>query len=656
VLETVGGDDARVFAAWRHNVQSMREQLGWPDAPLRVRPHRGGAALALAAPIDQLFAATEVNEWAWMAARGEAELFAPGHPHGTDTDSALHTLHRLAAAERNPGLVAILHEAARHKLPVLLDDDTLSIGCGNGNQSWPVATLPTVANLHPNDSATNTPFSHREKVPDTETPFSPQEKMPDTEASFSPQEKMPDTETSFSPREKVPGRADEGPTKSIHSNPAPSTHTPTAPSNAEAHATNDLTNGDVAWSHLHSIPTALVTGSNGKTTTVRLLAAMLTTHGLRTAFSCTDGVFFDGQRLETGDYSGPAGARTVLRQPEAEAAVLETARGGLLRRGLAVDRADAAIVTNISDDHFGEYGIDDLAGLAQTKLIVARALDERGVLVLNADDAQLRAQATALACPLAWFSLDDDHERLRTHRATGGATCGVSTGHLWLSHGAERTDLGAVTSMPLSAAGHAVYNISNIAGAALLANALGIPSATIRDVLARFGSDRRDNPGRLERWKFGGITVLMDYAHNPEGLRGLLSIAQSLLGNGRLGLILGQAGNRGEPEIRALAATAAEFAPALVVLKDMEGYMRGRADGEVATILRDELLALGMAADALPMDQTEMGAVRRALAWAQAGDLLVLPVHALKAKAAVAALLDALESGGWRSGDALPLE
>ncbi|MFZ1390296.1 MAG: Mur ligase, partial [Dokdonella sp.] len=107
MLETVGGDDARVFAAWRHNVQSMREQLGWPDAPLRVRPHRGGAALALAAPIDQLFAATEVNEWAWMAARGEAELFAPGHPHGTDTDSALHTLQRLAAAERNPGLVAI---------------------------------------------------------------------------------------------------------------------------------------------------------------------------------------------------------------------------------------------------------------------------------------------------------------------------------------------------------------------------------------------------------------------------------------------------------------------------------------------------------------------------------------------------------------------
>ena len=124
-----------------------------------------------------------------------------------------------------------------------------------------------------------------------------------------------------------------------------------------------------------TIPTALVTGSNGKTTSVRLLAAMLTAHGHRTGFSCTDGVFFEDQALSTGDYSGPAGARAVLRHAEVEAAVLETARGGLLRRGLAIERADAAIVTNISDDHFGEYGIDDLDGLTETKLIVARALD-----------------------------------------------------------------------------------------------------------------------------------------------------------------------------------------------------------------------------------------------------------------------------------------
>jgi cyanophycin synthetase len=173
-------------------------------------------------------------------------------------------------------------------------------------------------------------------------------------------------------------------------------------------------------------------------------------------------------------------------------------------------------------------------------------------------------------------------------------------------------------------------------------------------VLAQFGRERSDNPGRLEQWRFGGITVLLDYAHNPEGMRGLLSIARSLGASGRLALILGQAGNRGESEIRALAAAAASFHPDLVVLKDMEGFLRGRAAGEVAAVLRDELLAQGMPMGALPMEQTEIAAVRRALAWARADDLLVLPVHALKAKAQVVALLDRLERDGWCAGQPLP--
>ncbi len=377
-------------------------------------------------------------------------------------------------------------------------------------------------------------------------------------------------------------------------------------------------------------------------------------HGLRTAHSCTDGVFFEGQALETGDYSGPAGARTVLRHGEVEAAVLETARGGLLRRGLAVDRADAAIVTNISVDHFGEYGIDDLDGLTQAKLIVARALDAQGVLVLNADDTQLRKHATGLNCRLAWFALDDDQELLRTHRESGGTTCGAKEGRLWLSHGIERFDLGEVETMPLTAHAQARYNIANIAGAALLADTLGVASTTIAGVLARFGSRRSDNPGRLEQWQFGGIQVLMDYAHNPDGLHGLLSIAQGLRANGRLGLILGQAGNREEPEIRALAATAASFIPDLVVLKDMEGYLRGRAHGEVAGVLRDELLSQGLAANCLPVQASELAAARHALDWSRFGDLLVLPVHGLKAKAAVASLLDRLKAAGWQAGQALP--
>ena len=168
---------------------------------------------------------------------------------------------------------------------------------------------------------------------------------------------------------------------------------------------------EISWNDLSDIPTVLVTGSNGKTTTVRLVAACARAHGWRPGYNCTDGVFIGDETLAAGDYSGPAGARLVMRDRRTEAAILEVARGGILRRGLAVSRADAAVVTNISSDHFGEYGIDDLAGLADVKLSVAAVLAAHGRLVLNADDVLLRMKArrtraapwpgvdTGLVCP-----------------------------------------------------------------------------------------------------------------------------------------------------------------------------------------------------------------------------------------------------------------
>src|SRR5690606_1532058 len=196
-----------------------------------------------------------------------------------------------ADAEARPDLLALQAEADAHGVPLLADDDVVSIGAGAHGQAWAAHALPSVAN--------------------------------------------------------------------------------------------------VPWTALRALPTALVTGSNGRTTTVRLLAAITRAHGWPTAHSCTDGVFFDGVALEAGDFSGPQGARTALRQPQAEAAILETARGGMLRRGLALCRADVAVVTNISVDHFGEYGIHDLDDLAMVKLTVARAVADGGLLVLNADDAIL---------------------------------------------------------------------------------------------------------------------------------------------------------------------------------------------------------------------------------------------------------------------------
>ena len=200
--------------------------------------------------------------------------------------------------------------------------------------------------------------------------------------------------------------------------------------------------------------------------------------------------------------------------------------------------------------------------------------------------------------------------------------------------------------MPLTVTGSARYNIANIAGAALVAAGLGIDPNVIARVLAGFGHSRSDNPGRLERWRIGGADVLLDYAHNPEGLRGLLAVAEVIRSRsgGRLGLLLGQAGNRDDQAIRELACAAAQARPERVVLKDMDGYLRGRESGAVPAVLRDELLRQGMADASLHTILVEVEGAVALLEWARAGDVLVLPVHNLGARAELVALLDSRSS------------
>lgn len=568
-LETARGlsFDAAAVERWQANIREARARLGWPEGAIVVRAHASGASLAFAAPMDQLYVATEVNEWAWYDALGlrvptagagdEGEEAVPPHVATFPRDTALAMLQERAAAEANPALIALRQAADSHGVPLLADDDVVSIGAGAHGQAWTIDALPSA-----------------------------------------------DT---------------------------------------------------VPWEGLRAIPTALVTGSNGKTTTVRLLGAICRAHGWPAAHSCTDGVFFDGVSLEAGDFSGPQGARTALRQPRAEAAILETARGGMLRRGLALCRADAAIVTNISVDHFGEYGVHDLDDLATVKLTVARAVADAGLLVLNADDVVLQRHALRFAGQrLGWFSLDDGHATLVAHRDAGGDTCGVHDGQLLLHVAGATHDLGAIAAMPLSLGGQAAYNVANLAGAALVASALGIPPNTIAGVLAGFGASRSDNPGRLQRWQVGGVEVVIDYAHNPDGLHGLLRAVGADRREGRLAIVVGHAGNREEADLRAVAATAAAYAPELVLLKDVEGYLRGRESGEVARIMRDELLKRGVADEAAVVSLDEVTATRHALAWVREGDLLVLPTFDRDARERIEAMLATMADAGWQPGDALP--
>jgi cyanophycin synthetase len=409
---------------------------------------------------------------------------------------------------------------------------------------------------------------------------------------------------------------------------------------------------DIDWSTLHDVPTVLVTGSNGKTTTTRLVAAMWRAAGRETGWSCSDGVWVDDDQLEQGDYSGPAGARVVLRDTRVNAAVLETARGGILRRGLAVSRADAAIITNVAADHFGEYGMTNLRDLAAAKGVVARTLGDRGTLVINADDPMLVELAASLSTRLAWFSRSAEHPALDAHVLAGGDAATLHDGRVMLHHDDVWHDLGDMSAMPLTLNGTATHNIENVLGAALLASEAGVPVDCIRETLARFGASPSDNPGRLQVYRFGEVTVLVDYAHNPDGLAALCETAKGMPAKRRL-VILGQAGNRGDEQLRALARAAWTTIPFdRIIIKEMSALLRGRQSGEISAILADELSRLGVPVDHVETASSELEAVRRAFAWAQDGDLLVCPVHV--DQKAVLDWLRQLTDARWVAGMPLP--
>ncbi len=538
----------QVLVAFESQIRALMAALQWPTPTIVVRRDGLRATVFASAPIDALMTATEVNEQAWTSAEAtvHAETFL--------VDLArLRSLYDIEHAAQ-PNAAAVHTEALARRVTVTFDDETLSVGNGEGSCTWALALVPEVAG--------------------------------------------------------------------------------------------------VPWHAIYDVPLALVTGSNGKTTTTRLVAAMWRAAGRVAGFCCSDGIWIDDAQLDSGDYSGPTGARTVLRDRRVQAVVLETARGGILRRGLAVHQATAAIITNIAADHFGEYGVHTLQDLADAKSVVASALHEDGCLVLNADDSILAALGDRLSVPCAWFSVADVHDALDAHVAGGGDAAIVHDGKAWLHMAQSWHDLGAVSAMPLTLGGGAPYNVANILGASLLAAVMGAPIDAIRLTLASFGAVPLDNPGRLQLWQFGGTTVLVDYAHNPDGLAALCRAAATIPATRRL-LVLGQAGDRDDAQLRALVRAAWSVTPFdRVIVKEMPLLLRGRVLGELPTVFVDELRALGVLDAGVDITPSELVAVRHALEWARDGDVLVCPVHI--EKALVLALLEQLRAEGWRAGDALP--
>ncbi len=379
------------------------------------------------------------------------------------------------------------------------------------------------------------------------------------------------------------------------------------------------------WQGVHDNPLALVTGTNGKTTTTRLIAAMAREAGLVSGLSSTDFVRVGDQILDRGDYSGPAGARLLLRDPRLEMGVLEVARGGILRRGLPVSHAQVAVVTNVAADHLGHYGINTVEELALVKLSVHRALRTGGVLVLNGDDPLVIAAAPA-AVAVWWFSLSPDAAPILAARAAQTPCGWLEGGMLMLFDSTGITTLIAAQDVPICLGGAARYNIENALAASLAARALGLSVAAIRSALAAFRPDAQDNPGRANEFHVNGARVFVDFAHNPHSIAAVTS-ALAMLPSRRRFILLSHAGDRSDQEIRDLVAGAFAFLPDVVVVAENPKYLRGRGAGEIPALMRTRCRELGMPPEAI-LDAASPGdGADRVLDALQPCDLALLLVH-----------------------------
>ncbi|MDH3373900.1 MAG: Mur ligase family protein [Gammaproteobacteria bacterium] len=508
----------RLIPVWEKCVRRMLAELGWTDFEVKAVQLLGGVSVGFTAPIDALYAASEVNEWAWAAI--DAELNGVDEP---DFDQAVTALRAAIAEEANPELIRLEALAAEKRVTLLWDDDEASLGLGRHSETWPVRELPD-----------------------------------------------PDA---------------------------------------------------LDWTVFKDVPCALITGTNGKTTTVRTAAHIVRSAGRSVGFSSTDYIAINDRIVDRDDWAGPGGARNVLREKGVDVGILETARGGLLRRGLGINTADAALITNIAKDHLGDFGSQDLNELLNCKWIISRAVTQGGKLILNADDPMLVAKSREFSGELVWFSLDSNNTVVHTHTSAGGAAFVLDDHEIVFLDGDARKSICQDRDVPITLGGAARHNAANALAAAALTWCIGISLADIRNGLMTMSQNA--NPGRGNVYEIDGFRVVVDFAHNPEAIQALLEMASRMKPR-RKALCFGQAGDRPDDLIRELARSAWESGLNRVFVSELAKYHRGREEGAVFAVIRDELIACGARADQIEHHMEEIESLDAALQWAEPGDLIVM--------------------------------
>ncbi|HUX46810.1 MAG TPA: Mur ligase family protein, partial [Desulfosporosinus sp.] len=369
------------------------------------------------------------------------------------------------------------------------------------------------------------------------------------------------------------------------------------------------------------IPIVAITGTNGKTTTTRMISKILTDQQLLVGMSSTEGIYINRKLWVKGDMTGPESARTVLRHPDVQVAVLETARGGILRAGLGYEYADVAVITNVSNDHLGQYGIETLEDIAHVKSLVAEVVKPHSYVVLNADDPQVVLMAKRTKGRVIYFSTEKNNICVRKHLGIGGTAVFVRRGTILLCQGSRSYRICTVKQIPVTWNGLAKHNIYNVLASVAAGWALGLSAAAIQNSLQNFSSDAEHNHGRLNLYELNGVRVFVDYGHNAAGIREVAKTLKQFKCGSLVGCIT-VPGDRLDESVREVGRIAAQGFKRLIIREDSD--LRGRLPGEIAQLLYDEAVRCGMNPNNIEVVLSEIEAFKRGLDSCVSGDTFVM--------------------------------
>lgn len=370
------------------------------------------------------------------------------------------------------------------------------------------------------------------------------------------------------------------------------------------------------------IPIVAITGTNGKTTTSRLVAHIAKTAGYKVGYTTSDGVYIQNELMMKGDCTGPVSAQFVLKDPTVDFAVLESARGGILKNGLAFRNCDVAIVTNVASDHMGLGGIDSLEQMARVKSVVPETVYKHGYAILNADDDLVYKMKDNLKCNVAFFSMDENNPRIVRHCKNGGLAAVFENGYVTIMKGTWKIRVSKVTEIPITYGGKALHNVMNTLPA-ILASYLykNIKVPDLKLALETFIPSPTQTPGRLNLFQFKQFKFLADFAHNPAGLQLLCDFVSKMDGAPKVGIISGT-GDRRDEDIRELGVISAKYFDEIIIRQDK--HLRGRTAENIVELLVDGIKSTQTKEIPLTIIYNEKEAIMHAYKTAKAGSLITI--------------------------------